>query len=111
MNVTSADRRTSSSALRRALCATLLGAVLFTGCNNRPEPIAPATGTPAQIFAEEQADVVTPHGAIDLATVEDTDSGRVRYRTVGGELFEVEMETAADGTHRWVNSREIAEPR
>ncbi|MDA7980899.1 MAG: hypothetical protein MPJ50_19265 [Pirellulales bacterium] len=85
--------------------------VLFlVGCEGRPEPIEPATGTPAEIFRVEHANTATPHDDIDIASVKDTPEGRVRYRTVQGKLWEVEMETAVDGTHRWKNLRQIVEP-
>ncbi len=108
------NRTKAMPAMSRWLAIPLVALIFFIGCDNRPEPIEPATGTPAEIFVAEQgsasAPTETPHGAIDLATVIDTDEGRVRYRTVSGELFEVELETAADGTHRWVNLHPVAEP-
>lgn len=99
-----------SAQLLRPLALLVVLTCLFAGCDNRPEPIEPATGTPAEIFMAEQDNVETPYGEIDMSTVVTASENSVRYQTTSGELFEVEMEEAADGTHRWVNLRKVTDP-
>ena len=53
----------------RKLLPMVVACLILAGCNNRPEPIEVATGSPAEIFRAEQHNAETPHGQIDMSTV------------------------------------------
>jgi hypothetical protein len=70
-----------------APCVWLLLAIIVgSGCGSR---------TNRDVFVEEQEGTLTPHGRIDLSSVEDAADG-VTYQTEDGQRWRVTMEARPD---------------
>lgn len=90
------DRRLSTLSL------FLLVTALCLGCDKPPDP-----ATPADHFNETQAGTSTPHGKYVQGSAEDTEGGRVRYKTEGGETFTANVIPEEDGGYRYTNPQKV----
>jgi hypothetical protein len=77
--------------LRLSICLILLASLV--GCNKQ-EP------SKAEAFKADQSATLTPHGKINLDSVQETDRG-VSYETTDKTKWDVSMEKAADGQYRY----------
>lgn len=92
--------------MKRLVVPVLIGVALTAaGCGqNLGTPQAPADRV--EYFTATQAATETPHGKIELDTVEQTPVG-VRYRTTDGSTHEVDMTPQPDGSFRLSNHRRL----
>jgi hypothetical protein len=64
--------------------------VLGSGCGSSP--------TPAEQFKLDQEGVVTSHGRIDDASVEEMPNGQIKFRTTDGQSWQVSRTVRSDGS-------------
>lgn len=52
-------------------------------------------------FKSDQVATVTPYGRINMDSVSESQEGRINYQTQDGSSWQVQIETAADGSARY----------
>ena len=84
--------------LRIVLC--LCAFVIVSGCGSKSESKS-KPATPAEIFKQEQAGTMTPHGKIVPGSIRNGSDGRVKYGTSDGTTWQTRMIKHGDGSRSW----------
>jgi hypothetical protein len=84
--------------LRLLLALVVVGACAGAKCRHSPGRPTAAAARPGKVeyFKQSQGATMTPHGAIDMASVTETPEG-VEYRTSDGSTWRVVMEPTPGG--------------
>jgi hypothetical protein len=83
---------------RGLLLAVLLGVCAGAQCNRKPDapPIPTKAQSKVEFFTQTQKNTNTPHGKIDMNSVQETADG-VEYRTADGRHWKVVLERTPTG--------------
>jgi hypothetical protein len=78
----------------------ILGVVILSGCDVSPP-------TKIDAFRNQQKSTVTPHGPIDMQSVQETSDGNIQYKTSDGTNWSVTARDEGAGVYRFESPRRV----